>query len=178
QAAQTPPVSRDHTTGRRAELAALLIDPRNPLTARVMVNRVWHYHFGRGLVASPSDFGLKGEPPTHPQLLDWLASEFIAKDWSLKNLHRLIMTSATYRQSSTHRPAAARLDPENKLLWKFPRQRLDGEVIRDASLAVAGLLNPKMGGPSIFPDLPIGMPAPRGGWKVSERDEANRRSVY
>ena len=169
---------KGRTTGRRATLAALLIDPRNPLTARVMVNRVWHYHFGRGLVASPSDFGVKGEPPTHPQLLDWLTREFTDQGLSLKKLHRLIMTSATYRQSSSHRAAPARLDPENKLLWKFPRQRLDGEVIRDASLAVAGLLNPKRGGPSIFPELPAGMPAPRGGWKVSDVDEANRRSIY
>ncbi|MEY2410800.1 MAG: hypothetical protein QOF48_3470 [Verrucomicrobiota bacterium] len=176
-ASPAPSASRE-TTGRRATLAGLLTDPGNPLTARVMVNRVWQYHFGRGLVGTPSDFGLKGERPTHPQLLDWLTSEFTAQNWSLKKLHRLILMSAAYQQSSAHRPDGGRLDPENKLLWKFPRQRLEGEVIRDASLAVAGMLNSKMGGPSIFPELPAGMPSPRGGWKVSEQEEANRRSVY
>jgi len=199
------PVAAGETTGRRAVLAAMLTAPENPLTARVMVNRVWHYHFGRGLVGTPSDLGLKGDRPTHPALLDWLAAEFMnpveglehssvetgadstiqrfnastkARPWSLKHLHRLIMTSATYQQSSAHRETAARVDPQNKLLWKFPRQRLQGEVIRDSALAVAGLLNLKMGGPSVFPELPVGMTPPRGGWKVSADEEQNRRSVY
>jgi hypothetical protein len=167
------------STGRRTALAELLADARNPLTARVMVNRVWHYHFGRGLVGTPSDFGLKGDRPTHPQLLDWMTDEFIQSGWSLKALHRLIVTSSTYRQSSVHRAAAAKVDPEDKLLWRFPRQRLEGEVIRDSALAVAGMLNRKMGGPSIFPELPSGMPIPRGGWQVNEDEsERNRRSVY
>jgi hypothetical protein len=167
------------TTGRRTALAQLLTDPRNPLTARVMVNRVWYHHFGRGIVGTPSDFGLKGDRPTHPKLLDWLASEFVQSGWSLKSLHRLILNSSTYQQASDYREAAAKLDPEDQLLWRHPRQRLEGEVIRDSALAVAGLLNPKMGGPSIFPELPTGMPTPRGGWKVNEdTSERNRRSVY
>jgi hypothetical protein len=167
------------STGRRTALANLLADPQNPLTARVMVNRVWYYHFGRGIVGTPSDFGFKGERPTHPELLDWLTSEFIEHGWSLKYLHRLIMTSSTYRQASIYRPEAAAGDPENKLLWRFPLYRLEGEAIRDSALAVAGLLNPKMGGPSIFPELPAGMPTPRGGWKVNDDPaERNRRSVY
>jgi hypothetical protein len=169
----------DSTTHRRATLARLLTDPANPLTARVMVNRVWQYHFGRGIVATPSDFGFKGDKPTHPALLDWLTSQFIAGGWSLKKLHRLIVMSSAYQQSSAHREGAARIDPANKLFWKYPRHRLEGEVIRDAALTVAGLLNLKMGGPSIFPDLPTGMPAPRGGWKVTaDENERNRRSIY
>lgn len=167
------------STGARTALANLLTDPDNPLTARVLVNRLWHYHFGKGIVGTPSEFGLKGERPTHPALLDWLTSEFVCNGWSMKTLHRLIMTSSTYQQSSAYRATAAQIDPQNKLLWRFPPQRLEGEVIRDSALAVAGLLNPKMGGPSIFPELPEGMLAPRGGWKVdSELAERNRRSVY
>jgi hypothetical protein len=167
------------TTGRRTVLANLLADPQNPLTARVIVNRIWQYHFGKGLVATPSDFGLKGDRPTHPALLDWLTSEFVAHGWSLKYLHRLIMASATYQQASAYREAAATVDEGNRLLWRFPRQRLEGEVIRDSGLAVAGLLNTKMGGPSVFPELPVGMPTPRGGWKVNDdASERNRRSIY
>ncbi len=164
---------------RRSALARMLTDPGNPLPARVIVNRVWHYHFGKGIVGTPSEFGVKGDRPTHPALLDWLTSEFVQHGWSLKHLHRVIMASATYQQSSQHREDAARYDPENQLLWKFPLHRLEGEVIRDSSLAVAGALNPKMGGPSIFPELPPGMPTPRGGWKVNDDEsERNRRSVY
>jgi hypothetical protein len=167
------------STGRRTVLANLLVDPQSPFSARVMVNRVWQHHFGQGIVSTPSDFGLKGQRPTHPQLLDWLSSEFVAGGWRLKSLHRLILNSAVYQLASTQRDAPARLDPANRLWWRFPRERLQGEVIRDAALAVSGLLNPKMGGPSIFPELPTGMPAPRGGWKVNEDpNERNRRSVY
>jgi hypothetical protein len=167
------------STGRRTVLANILTGPANPLTARVMVNRIWQYHFGRGLVGTPSDFGLRGDRPAHPALLDWLASEFVARGWSMKSLHGLIMTSATYQQSSAYREAAAKVDPENKLLWRFPRHRLEGEFIRDSALAVAGLLNPTIGGPSIFPKLPEGMPTPRGGWKVNDdADDRNRRSIY
>jgi hypothetical protein len=164
---------------RRSALAKLLTDPGNPLPARVIVNRVWHYHFGKGIVGTPSEFGLKGDRPTHPALLDWLTTDFIQHGWSLKHLHRVIMASAAYQQSSKHREEAARYDPENKSLWKFPLHRVEGEVIRDSSMAVAGVLNPKMGGPSIFPELPPGMPTPRGGWKVNDDpSERNRRSVY
>ncbi len=172
------PLPGVRSTGRRAALAKLLTDPGNPLTARVMVNRIWQYHFGQGLVRTASDFGRKGEPPTHPRLLDWLADEFIRNHWSVKHIHRLIVASNTYRQSSRFDSQAARLDPDNKLLWRFPRQRLEGETIRDAALAVAGILNPKMGGPSIFPELPEGLSV-TGGWKVSkEESERNRRSIY
>ena len=167
------------STGRRTALADLLTGAQNPLTARVMVNRIWHYHFGKGIVGTTSDFGLKGNRPTHPALLDWLASEFMQNGWSMKHLHRLIMASSTYQQSSKYRMEAARIDPEDNLLWRFPLCRLEGEAIRDSALAVAGLLNPKMGGPSIFPELPPGMPTPRGGWKVDDDfAERNRRSIY
>jgi hypothetical protein len=173
----TPPPNAD-STGRRTALAKWLTSPENPLAARVMVNRIWHYHFGRGIVGTPSDFGVMGERPTHPELLDWLAAEFVRSGWSLKQMHRLIMNSAVYQQSSDFRKDAADVDPGNRLLWQFPRHRLEGEVIRDSSLLVSGLLNTKPGGPSVYPELPADMQAPRGGWKVSSPEERNRRSVY
>ena len=172
------PTPNGQSTGRRTALATWLTDPANPLTARVMVNRIWQHHFGVGLVGTPSDFGIMGERPSHPELLDWLAQEFIRRGWSMKQMHRLIMTSAAYQQASEFRKEASAIDPGDRLLWAFPRQRLEGEVIRDSSLAVSGLLNSKVGGPSVFPDLPEGMAAPRGGWKLSAADERNRRSVY
>jgi hypothetical protein len=176
--ARIAPFKDINSTGRRAALAEILTEPRNPLTARVIVNRIWQYHFGRGIVGTPSDFGLKGDRPTHPALLDWLATEFVRDGWSIKKMQRLIMTSNTYRQSSADRESAARIDPDNKLLWRFPRGRLDGEVIRDAALAVAGVLNPRMGGPSVFPELPPGLET-RGGWKLTaDESERNRRSIY
>jgi len=173
----TPPANGE-STGRRTALAQWLTDPGNPLTARLMVNRIWHYHFGRGIAGTPSDFGVMGERPTHPELLDWLAAEFVKSGWSMKQMHRLIMNSSVYQQSAEFRKNAAETDPGNRLLWAFPRHRLEGEAIRDSSLAVAGLLNTKMGGPSVFPELPVGMPTPRGGWKVSQAEERNRRSIY
>ena len=178
QPATIVPLQGVSSSGRRTALANILTDAENPLTARVMVNRLWQHHFGRGIVGTPGDFGFKGERPTHPQLLDWLAGEFIRNGWSLKKIHRLILTSNTYQQSSRYNEAASKVDPDNKLLWRFPRQRLEGEVIRDSALAVAGLLNPKMGGPSVLPELPPGLNV-RGGWKVSADEAArNRRSVY
>ena len=180
--ARVTPPDRVDSTGRRTALANWIADANNPLTARVMVNRIWHYHFGRGLVGTPSNFGLAGDRPTHPELLDWLAGEFVRRGWSIKAMHRLIMNSSTYQQASTV-PAsiaekAAAVDPSNTLWWRFPRHRLEGEIIRDAALAVAGQLNPEMGGPSVFPELPPGMET-RGGWKLSEDPaERNRRSVY
>jgi hypothetical protein len=177
-AAITPPPGGLPSTGRRTALAQWMASPDNPLTARVMVNRIWHYHFGRGLVASPSNFGTMGERPSHPELLDWMAGEFVRQGWSIKAMHRLIMNSSVYQRASVvDAPAAAALDPQNTLLWRFPRHRLEGEIIRDAALAVAGELNLKMGGPSVFPELPQGMTT-RGGWKTSEGSERNRRSVY
>jgi hypothetical protein len=175
--ARISPLPERGSTGRRAALAEWLASPENPLTARVLANRIWHYHFGRGIVATPSDFGSMGEAPTHPELLDWLAGELIDSGWSVKALHRLILGSATYRQSSRYRAEAAAVDPENRLLWRFPRRRLEAEVIRDAALEVSGLLNPKGGGPSVFPELPPGMPP--GGWRVSKDPaERQRRSIY
>jgi hypothetical protein len=176
--AKIVPPANVESTGRRTALAKWLTDPDNPLATRVMVNRIWHYHFGKGIVGTPSDFGVMGERPTHPELLDWLAAEFVRGGWSIKHMHRLIMNSAVYQQSSQFREDAAKIDSGNRLLWSFPRHRLEGEAVRDASLLVSGLLNPKVGGPSVFPELPAEMPAPRGGWKLSTPEEQHRRSVY
>jgi hypothetical protein len=137
-------------TGRRSALARWLTRPDNPLTARVIVNRLWQHHFGRGIVATPSDFGARGEPPSHPELLDWLASELIAGGWRLKPIHRLMVTSASYRQSSRANRERAADDPENSLLSRMNRRRLDAEGVRDAMLLASGELNPKMGGPGIL----------------------------
>jgi len=132
----------------RLELAKAIADAGNPLTARVLVNRVWQWHFGKGLVTTPSDFGLRSDPPTHPELLDDLAAQFMASGWSIKTLHRRIMLSNTYQERSDPRPAGLERDPENRLLWRFNRQRLDFEAMRDSVLAVAGALAPTLGGPS------------------------------
>ena len=136
-------------TSRRKSLALWLSDPKHPLTSRVMVNRVWHYHFGKGIVDTPSDFGYAGGLPSHPELLDHLAATFIESRWSLKSLHRMIVTSATYRQSSqvTHEKAMS-IDSDNRLLWRFNARQLEGEAVRDAALAVSGALNRSIGGPS------------------------------
>jgi mono/diheme cytochrome c family protein len=134
------------TTGRRLALARSLTDGSHPLTARVLVNRVWSHHFGRGIVGTPGDFGYLGERPTHPELLDWLASEFVAQGWSMKRLHKLIMTSTAYRQVSLRDSKKERLDPDNRLLWRMPVRRLEAEEIRDAMLAVSGKLNSKQFG--------------------------------
>jgi hypothetical protein len=137
-----------HGSGR-LDLARAIVDRGNPLTARVLVNRVWLHHFGAGLVGTPSDFGLRSEPPNHPELLDFLASKFMASGWSVKKLHRLIMLSAVYRQQSRDRADAQSADPKNTLLWRMNRRRLDFEATRDALLAVAGRLNRTVGGPSV-----------------------------
>jgi hypothetical protein len=152
------------------------------LTARVIVNRVWHYHFGQGLVRTPNDFGVMGQPPTHPELLDWLASWFIDNGWSLKRLHRLIVTSNTYRMSKQTREAYLRDDPDNKRFWRFPYVRLEVEAIRDSVLAVSGQLNPKMYGQSMYPPIPKEALAGNSDlekiWKASGPREASRRTVY
>ena len=195
------PIPELNSSGRRTALAEWLTSRENPLTARVMVNRIWQGHFGRGIVPTSSDFGKAGEAPTHPELLDWLAAYFVgavgpsasdvggatpnarrptpnAHPWSLKALHRLIMTSAAYQQSSAFTPASAAKDPDDSLLWRYRRWRLEGEAIRDACLAMSGDLNLKMAGPSVFPELPEGV-STRGGWTVSkDAAERNRRSVY
>ncbi len=174
------PLSR--SSGRRASLAAWLTRTDHPLTSRVAVNRLWQGHFGRGIVATPSDFGLMGDAPTHPELLDRLALELVARGWSLKAIHRLIVTSATYRQSSRRSEAEIKADPDNLLLWRHARKRLDGESIRDALLAVSGKLNRSIGGPSVFPELPAELTklSSKGkAWPVSPRPEdRDRRSLY
>lgn len=167
------------STGRRTVLANWLADPANPLTPRVMVNRLWHYHFGMGIVPTPGDFGRMGQRRSHPELLDWLAAEFVSSGWSTKHMHRLIVTSSTYRQSSQYRKDASTADSANRLLWRYPPQRLEAEAIRDSALAVSGLLNASVGGPSVHPALPAGMPPPAGGWKLSsDPADHHRRSLY
>ncbi len=133
----------------RLELARAIASPANPLTARVLVNRVWMHHFGAPLVGTPGDFGLRGDPPSHPELLDWLAARFLSDGWSLKSLHRRLLLSSAYRQASDDRSDASQVDPENRLLWRMNRRRLDFESTRDAMLAVAGRLDTRIGGPSI-----------------------------
>jgi hypothetical protein len=174
-----------NSTGRRTALAAWLTDPKNPLVARVMVNRIWHYNFGKGIVATPGDFGRMGSRPTHPELLDYLAANFVENGWSIKKIQRQILLSNTYQQSADPQPKAAQEDPDNKLLSHWPRRRLEAEAIRDSMLFTSGLLNTKMGGPGVFPPVPAGTlsdlsaTAAAGGWKT-EKDPAqnNRRSVY
>jgi len=157
------------------------VDRRNPLTARVTVNRVWQHYFGKGLVATDNDFGTQGSPPTHPELLDWLASEFVELGWSQKKLHRLIVTSATYRQDSRHRADLAATDAENHWLGRQQRLRLEAETIRDAALTASGLLNGKIGGPSVFPPQPEGaskLGQIQRDWVTSEGPERYRRGMY
>jgi len=132
---------------RRIRLAAWIARAQNPLTARVIVNRLWHYHFGRGIVETPSDFGHNGGRPSHPELLDWLAGELIRSGWSLKHVQRLILTSNTYRQSSVPRADGLRVDAGARLLWRFPPRRLEAEAIRDSMLAASGVLDERMAGP-------------------------------
>jgi hypothetical protein len=170
---------RTPSTGRRAALAEWVAGKDNPLTARVLVNRLWQHHFGRGIVATPSDFGIRGARPTHPELLDWLACEFVESGWSIKHVHRLILLSATYRQSAAASSEARAKDPDNRLLSRMNRLRLEGEIIRDNLLAVSGRLNPRMGGPGVFPPVPAEALRGTKGWTVSPdpRDHL-RRSVY
>jgi hypothetical protein len=172
------------SSGRRTALADWIASADNPLTARVLVNRLWERHFGQGLVATVSDFGKAGQRPSHPELLDYLASRFVSQGWSIKRLEREILLSSTYRQSSAERPDALAVDPQNRLLANFPRRRLEAEQIRDSLLAAAGLLNEKIGGPSVYPEIPASVMKEStrrvaGFWPVSkdERDR-NRRSLY
>jgi len=172
------------TTGRRSQLAHWLTRSDHPLTSRVIVNRLWQHHFGQGIVATPNDFGAQGDRPTHPELLDWLAVELVENNWSLKHVHRLMVTSATYRMTSSvssldeNSSRAAQLDPENKLYWRANRRRLEGEAIRDAMLQAAGELNLQMHGPSARPELPAGV-SDRYAWATDkEARQRNRRSVY
>jgi hypothetical protein len=166
----------------RLELARAIASPDNPLTARVMVNRVWQHHFGKGLVASANDFGVMGDPPSHPELLDWLAAEFMAGGWHLKALHRMILLSSTYQMAGTLQPEAARLDPKDALLWRWRQRRLEAEAVRDSILAVSGRLNPQAAGPGIYPLLPRsvleGQSRPGDGWGKSDEQQVARRSIY
>ena len=163
---------------RLIKFAEWLADPRNPLPARVMANRVWHFHFGQGLVATPSDFGVSGARPTHPELLDWLAAKFIESGWSVKALHRLIVNSAAYRQSSDASEQAMKLDADNTLLWRFTPHRLEAEAVRDAMLAVSGQLNLQMGGPSFRPFTTTSFNATFYHPFDKGDPEFNRRTVY
>jgi hypothetical protein len=133
---------------RRRKLAGWIARDDNPLFARTIVNRVWHYHFGRGLIETPNDLGFNGGQPSHPELLDYLASELIANRWSIKHLHRLIVSSATYQQASLPRKECLAVDKDNRLLWRYSPRRLEAEAVRDAVLAISGELNPQVGGPS------------------------------
>ena len=175
-----PPL-RDTLPANRLGLAYWLVDEDNPLTARVTVNRFWEQLFGRGLVLTSEDFGTQGEPPTHPDLLDWLATDFVRQNWSMKAIHRLMVTSATYRQSSRVTPALLERDPDNRLLARGPRFRVEAEIVRDLSLAVSGLLSSKLGGPSVFPEQPDGIwdiPYNDDRWVQSEEEDKYRRSLY
>ncbi len=165
----------------RLDLAKWIVSPQNPLTARVIVNRVWQQYFGRGIVETENDFGSQGTLPSHPELLDWLASEFLAQKWSLKALHRLIVTSHTYRQSSVSRPDDAKRDPNNYLLARQSRLRLDAEIVRDVCLAASGLLSQKVGGPPVFPPIPDGVMSQgqvKRVWTVSKGTDKYRRGLY
>lgn len=165
----------------RLDLAKWIVSPQNPLTARVIVNRVWQQYFGRGIVETENDFGAQGTLPSHPELLDWLATEFMAKKWSLKDLHRLIVTSHTYRQSSANRPDLIAKDPQNYLLARQTRLRLDAEVVRDVCLSASGLLSPKIGGPPVYPPIPdgvMGQGQVKRVWATSKGADKYRRGLY
>jgi hypothetical protein len=172
----------EHTTRRRLTLARWIARPDNPLTARVLVNRVWQYHFGEGLVTTSSDFGTMGERPTHPELLDWLTDWFIKEGWSLKKLHRLILTSNAYRMGKRWNAAYGAKDPQNARLWRVHYRRLEVEAIRDAILSVSGRLNPQMFGPSMYPEVPkdalLGHSDPDKIWKPFDERASSRRTVY
>ncbi len=173
----TQPAAAAKTSGRRLAFARWLTQPDHPLTARVMVNRIWLHHFGEGLVSTPEDFGTLGSAPSHPQLLDWLAREFVESGWSVKHIHRMIMTSTTYRQRSTAEESqlasAREVDPDNRLLWRQRLRRIDAEPLRDAMLSVSGLLDPSMYGNSI----PVAR-RPDGDVTIADGQNDRRRSIY
>ncbi|HMF15426.1 MAG TPA: DUF1553 domain-containing protein, partial [Gemmataceae bacterium] len=177
------PLADEKAPGNRLTLGRWLVDRRAPTTARVFVNRVWQHYFGTGLVATPEDFGLQSQKPSNPELLDWLAVEFMDKGWSIKNLHRLIVNSAAYRQSSRVTPELLERDPLNRLLARAPRLRVDGEIVRDIALSASGLLNPKVGGPSIYSPAPAFLflpPASYGPftWDQATGPDRYRRALY
>ncbi|MEM9940142.1 MAG: DUF1553 domain-containing protein [Planctomycetota bacterium] len=178
---ETP--ANQKSSGRRLAFAKWLTSPDNPMTARVMANRIWQYHFGRGIVRTASDFGFQGSKPTHPELLDWLAAEFVDQNWSIKAMHRLIMNSSAYKMSSTYSPEGYEIDPDNDLFWRFNLRRLTAEEIRDSILAVNRQLNTdKMFGPSVYPIMPkevlAGQSRPGQNWGQSSSEDRRRRSIY
>lgn len=177
------PFKRWPTRSRRLALAQWIASSDNPMTARVLVNRLWDWHFGRGLVATPSDFGKLSGGASHPELIDWLARQFTGSKWSVKAMHRLILNSATYRQSSgQHDSKAESVDPENTLLWRFRSRRIEAEAVRDAVLAVSGRLNPEQFGLPIFPPLPEGLAEEvkydNSKWATQDGPEGRKRSIY
>ncbi|MCH2152849.1 MAG: DUF1553 domain-containing protein [Phycisphaerales bacterium] len=176
------PTVHGDSTGRRLALANWIVSPENPRTSRVLANRLWQHHFGRGIVVTPDDFGHLGIPPTHPELLDWLAVAVIERDWHLKDMHRLIMNSSTYRMDSQPDHEAMQRDPINERFSRFDMRRLTAEEVRDSFLAVNGTLNTKLGGPSIYPPMPEEVLAtssrPGSAWGRSSPEEAARRSLY
>ena len=175
------PALPKNARANRLSLATWLTSKSNPLTARVQVNRLWEQYFGRGLVETSEDFGTQGAPPSHPKLLDWLASEFMDSGWNLKHMHKLIVMSATYRQSSATTPSLLKKDPYNVLLARGPRFRMEAEMIRDTSLTASGLLNPAIGGPSVMPYQPDGVwDSPYSGERWMEMNDARRyrRGLY
>ncbi len=181
-APEITPAPSGRSTGRRTALAAWITSPTNPLTARVLANRLWQYHFGRGIVRSPNNFGLMGDPPTHPELLDWLATELVAGGWRLKPVHKTILMSRAFRASSQAVPEAIAQDPLNDACWRFDMRRLAAEELRDTIHVASGGFNPKMFGPSVYPAIPEAVLAtqsvPGKGWGNSSPEEQARRSVY
>ncbi|MFP6617585.1 MAG: DUF1553 domain-containing protein, partial [Candidatus Hydrogenedentota bacterium] len=181
------PSEEKNTTFRRTVLANWIASEENPMTARVMANRIWQHHFGRGIVRSTSDFGSLGDRPTHPELLDWIAGEFVDGGWSMKSLHKKIMMSKTYRMSSKGNAKALAQDPANDLLWRFDMRRLTSEEVRDSILLATGELNLELGGPTVYPELPRevietsskkSVLVSSGMWGESSIEQQNRRSVY
>jgi hypothetical protein len=174
------------TIGRRTALANWLTSPENPLVARVIVNRIWQFRMGTGIVRTPNDFGVMGDRPSNQALLDWLASEFVAQGWSVKTMDRLIVTSSVYLQSSSPDKEREAIDPDNRLYWRMNRKRMEGETLRDAILSVSGSLNPKLGGrPVLIPiepevyDLIFTEHERDGLWPVNpDKSVQNRRSIY
>ncbi|HEV8131528.1 MAG TPA: PSD1 and planctomycete cytochrome C domain-containing protein [Acidobacteriota bacterium] len=177
-----PPSDGNISSGRRRALAEWISSPENPLTARVMVNRIWHWHFGRGIVATPGNFGKMGVPPSHPELLDWLATEFVRQGWSIKQMHRLIMNSETYKMdSSFYRDSNMERDPANVYLWRFPLRRLEAEAIRDVILSASGRINLEAGGEPFFPSISKSLREGyrQGKWVLTHEEPSTwRRSIY